>query len=609
MKKVKILSVFLVLCFVFSTSNARSAEQAEPYFYISLLSPNTNPARNQWSILIESQLPKIGVGITHHESTGWGSIYPRTWEYPVGVDFDYIPTYEDGGYDILFVGWSWGLDWDPTGLYDTASIVPAGDNMYQYSNADYDAVLLQYTSELDAASRIPLVKLIQQILYDDLPSITLIYPKSLFGINEYVTGYDELLIATSSQRAEFWVEPDDDVITYALPAELTEYNVYVQASYYDALWMMSVYGSLYARKQTTRLYAPMIAASKPVASDDDLQFNITIDSDAKFSNGHPVLAEDVKYTYELHMTPSVASASYGYLTQFLENNDSIVVLDDATIQFNLKQPYFLATSLFSFQLIEKSTVEPYFVAQGPAIFNLEPVVTPGGTALVTSCGAFILADYDTVTSTAVLEPNPYWHGTTPSLDQLIFTFISGKDSAISALAAGTVEIVDSQYSPVLDDYIGVEGVDAVLVADPSTQEMAINLRHPILGTGELTPVGTAAAALAIRKAISHTVPRNVLVNEILEGLAAPASNPMPDASVGFDDTLEPYAYDIDLAREYMAEAGYGITTSPTTTTSPTSTTSPTTKEKSTISVGSYKILLLNFLAIASIFTLRRIRRK
>ncbi|MHA1203457.1 MAG: hypothetical protein ACTSSL_00745, partial [Candidatus Heimdallarchaeaceae archaeon] len=79
-----------------------------PAFYINLLSPNTNPARNQWAALMENQLPKIGIGIAFHESTGWGNIMPRTWSYPVGEDgkFDYIPTYEDGGYDILFVGWS-----------------------------------------------------------------------------------------------------------------------------------------------------------------------------------------------------------------------------------------------------------------------------------------------------------------------------------------------------------------------------------------------------------------------------------------------------------------------------------------------------------------------
>ncbi len=598
MKKAKYISIFLIISFFLSSANCEGIEPQDPFFYLNLLSPYTccaNPALYGWALLMEEELPKIGIGIDINKLTGWGSIYSRTWEYPVGEQgyHDYIPTYEEGGFDIFFVGWSWGLDWDPTGLFDTASIVPAGYNMYQYSNPVYDSVLLQYTSELDVDARIPLAKQLQQILHEDLPTITLIYRRSLFGFSETLEGYDKLLIATSSLRAENWDDTDDHIVKYALPVELSEYNTFVQESYYDAQWMAAVYGSLYARAQDTRFMEPMIADSMPTVSEDSLQFNVTIDAVAKFSNGDPVLAEDVKYTYELHMTPSVASSAYVYLTSFFESNDSIVVIDDTTIQFNLKQPYFLATSLFSYQIIDKSLVEPLFIAQGANLFNLKPIETVGGTALVTSCGPFILSEYSTVTSTATLVPNPYWHGITPALTQLIFTWIAGKDSAIAELAAGTVDIVDSRYSPVPDDYADVVGVDAILVKVPCTQEMALNLKNPVFGTGELTPLGTAEAAKNIRKAISHSVPREN-ISEILGGLVAPASNPMPDASVGFDDTLEPYAYDINLALSYMELAGYHVTSSTTTT---------TTTNK--VPVGNHTILLISVLALTSVLTIRR----
>ncbi|MHA1318040.1 MAG: hypothetical protein ACTSQ6_11055 [Candidatus Heimdallarchaeaceae archaeon] len=60
-----------------------------------MLSPNTNPARNQWAALMEEQLQKIGIGIAFHESTGWGNIMPRVWAYPVGNEgyYDYIQVF------------------------------------------------------------------------------------------------------------------------------------------------------------------------------------------------------------------------------------------------------------------------------------------------------------------------------------------------------------------------------------------------------------------------------------------------------------------------------------------------------------------------------------
>ena len=118
--------------------------------------------------------------------------------------------------------------------------------------------------------------------------------------------------------------------------------------------------------------------------------------------------------------------------------------------------------------------------------------------------------------------------------------------------------MDAQYYPVLSDFEGVTGVQGILIKDPSHQEMAINMKNPVFGTGELTPLGTAAAALSIRKAISHAVPRETIVSEILEGLGAPGTVPCPDAAVDFDDSLEFYAYDIDLAIDYVEAAGYTV---------------------------------------------------
>ena len=151
--------------------------------------------------------------------------------------------------------------------------------------------------------------------------------------------------------------------------------------------------------------------------------------------------------------------------------------------------------------------------------------------------------------------------------------------------------MDAQYYPVVADFAPA-GVEGVLVSDPSHQEMAINLRNPVFGTGELTPVGTPAAAKAVRKAISHSVPRDVIVAEILEGLGAPGVTPCPIVSVAYDDTLEPYAYDLDLAIEYMEDAGFEVITTIQT---------PTT-------TGIAGLVFLSFLGLASILAFRRYRK-
>jgi len=82
------------------------------------------------------------------------------------------------------------------------------------------------------------------------------------------------------------------------------------------------------------------------------------------------------------------------------------------------------------------------------------------------------------------------------------------------------------------------------------------MRHPVIGTGELTPVGSAEGSKDIRKAISHAIPRGIIVDYIFDGLGAPGITPMPDVCFCFDNTLKPYAYDLDLARGYVRDGGF-----------------------------------------------------
>ncbi len=547
--------------------------QYEPLFLINLLTPNTSAARNQWSILVENQLPKIGIGVEFHESTGWGW-FPdgRLWDYPL-FDYDYIPTYNEGGYDVVFVGWKWGLDWDPIGFYDIPSLPPFGYNFYQYQNPDYDDKLFQYLTTHNQTLQKEMLYEMQNILYEDLPSITLIYPKSLYGFKEDILGVNTLLLSESSFHSENWDDPTDHVIKYAMPADLKEYNAFVLESYYDSLWMQSIYGSLFRRNQTSREWEPYLAADYQISS-DGLNYTVTLDPNAKFSDGSPVLAEDVDYTYELHLTPAVGSSRYSKVNTWFANNNSIQVVDSHTINFNFTALHPFAPDMMSIEIIDKSEVEPLISSYGYSIFNEAPLTGNVTDGLVKSCGPFMLDTFGVANSTAKMIPNPYWDdtiasgGSQPLLDELYFVFVSGASTAKAELIAGNIDIVDSQYYLSFEDFDSV-GIEARTADDPSHQEIAINMRHPIIGTGELTPNGDADAAKYIRKAISHAIPRQVIVDEILNGLGTPGITAMPPTCVGFNNAMQPYEYNLTLARDYMEKAGYElivITPTPTTTT-------------------------------------------
>ncbi|MCG3255258.1 MAG: hypothetical protein KAU62_04155 [Candidatus Heimdallarchaeota archaeon] len=58
--------------------------------------------------------------------------------------------------------------------------------------------------------------------------------------------------------------------------------------------------------------------------------------------------------------------------------------------------------------------------------------------------------------------------------------------------------------------------------------------------------------------MSHAVNRAIIVSEILNGLSAPGTSPIADSCVGYNESMEPYVYDLELAIDLMEQAGYDV---------------------------------------------------
>ena len=85
-------------------------------------------------------------------------------------------------------------------------------------------------------------------------------------------------------------------------------------------------------------------------SPDGLTATLKIHKGAKFQNGDPITAQSFKHTFDRAIT---AKRSYiPLLVQFMgfSKADSVVVVDDYTLQFHLEKPSALFVPLLSFQV-------------------------------------------------------------------------------------------------------------------------------------------------------------------------------------------------------------------------------------------------------------------
>ena len=269
--------------------------------------------------------------------------------------------------------------------------------------------------------------------------------------------------------------------------------------------------------------APSLAESWE--NPDDLTWVFKLREGVKFHNGDELTAADVKFTFDTILDEAFASPSRSFYTPITE----IEVLDDYSVKFTLDQPYGPFLSYLTMSIVPQSLAEA-----DPEQFANNPVGT----------GPFKFVEWkrgDSIT----LEANPdYWNGA-PKLDMIEMTIVPDNSARVVALEAGDLDLVQSPISP--QDVKRME----------TTEGFVVN-RMPAAG---YTYVGLncadpALADVNVRKALSHLVNREDIVNTIYEGVGEIAKGPIPPGMWAYTDDLPDYAYDPEMAGQLLDEAGW-----------------------------------------------------
>ena len=140
-------------------------------------------------------------------------------------------------------------------------------------------------------------------------------------------------------------------------------------------------------------------------------------------------------------------------------------------------------------------------------------------------------------------PNDNYHGGTPNLDRLEIVYIDDYNTKMMEYEAGNIDMCDLDKS-LLDQYQNSDIKDEITQITPlGTYFLSIKVTDPALDDAR------------VREAISLAINREELCETVLNGAAEPASSFLNPGVPGHDDSLEPYEYNIEKAKQLLAEAG------------------------------------------------------
>ena len=267
-------------------------------------------------------------------------------------------------------------------------------------------------------------------------------------------------------------------------------------------------------------YAPDVAASWETPDDKTIIFKLN--PNAKFQNGKPVTAQDVKWTYDSTMSESlVTSKKSGYSAVA-----SIEAPDAQTVIFHLKEP------------------------NGGLFDNLNMGIVPEGTdtnAAKTKpigAGPYKVVEFKTDESVE-LEAFEQFHGGAPKIKRLSVRIIPDMTTMVLELRRGTVNF---EVNQIPFENVGEfeKSAKQQVIKKPGSvwQYLAFNLKDPILSN------------VKVRRAIAHGIDRQKIVTDLLRGHGVPTDSMFGQGHWVRANNLPTYAYDPARAKQLLDEAGY-----------------------------------------------------
>jgi len=601
-----------------------TAKAATPLFKVTIIAPgNANMVRRQWGQIIANSLQELGID-ARLVFLGWAAVYDRVMTPPL----DKVgKTFDEGGYDLELIGWTPGLVPNPRPLFlgSPGFFAPYGQNYYLYNSSKSNSLLNSFVTTTDDAVREKSMKDWQNVVYDDDPVSVLLYEKNVAVANPRVSGYDWIYFNTGPTPQ--WLTKTgakSDTVIYASTGEIESLIPPLSNSWYDTIILNCVFNGL-LEPNNAKEFIPSLVKSYAVSSDGHW-WTLNLQPNVKWHTGWAFTADDVLFTLMGLMNTQTGSQFVGYYTDVFGTDvkfkwvngtttrliydgtntllnpstippsvrqGNVTAVDANTIKIylpniaGLGKPYgyfYPETLAFANNVIPKHILERIPFGE----WTTSPLNTGSGTLSITlangtaytvkgpvGTGPYMWESYDATAQLVHLKKfGGYWNRTALEADgkfgvqHYYIRFIADKTAALAALKNGEVDILDYNYQMQKDvPTIETSWGKAFVLEGAGRQEMGFNMKHPILGTGKGTPLGTAEAARNVRLAIDYAIPRQLIIDNLLDGWGLPGVTSALPTQLYYNASITARPYDLNKAREHLRAAGYTVPgpTTPTTT--------------------------------------------
>lgn len=273
-------------------------------------------------------------------------------------------------------------------------------------------------------------------------------------------------------------------------------------------------------------------ATEWTVSDDGLRYEFKLRPGVKWHDGTDFTADDVAFSIlHLKVAHPRGRGTFAHVTA-VETPDPLT----AIIELSAPAPYLLSALAAT-----ESPIIPKHIFEGT-----DPAAIPEDTQLV-GTGPFVFNEY-VRGSHVIVDRNPnYWDAPKPYLDRIIFRFITDAAARAAAVQNGEVDIAPIPLSDVerIRALPNLAIEDRAFAYSGTQYQLIFNFDNKYL------------ADQRVRKAIAHAIDLKIIANTVFYGFADVSPSPISVTLPKFhDNSIQPYAVDLDKANAILDDAGY-----------------------------------------------------
>ncbi|PLR81248.1 hypothetical protein CVD25_05590 [Bacillus canaveralius] len=258
---------------------------------------------------------------------------------------------------------------------------------------------------------------------------------------------------------------------------------------------------------------------------DDLTWKFTLRQGVKFHNGAPLTANSVKFTIDSINDPNFNTPLKTWLRDVAEvttEGDSVVIIKTKTPTRGL------ISSLAQVPIVEQGAVE-----QLGEEYNTKPVGT----------GPYKVVKYTPNNELQLERYDGYW-GKAGVSDTIRFKIMPENAVRLAALQRGDVQIAETMSTDKINTIKNDPELDVSITKTLRVDFLVLEFKNKWMANQKF------------RDALSLAVDRKGLVDNVLGGTTIPASSVSPPGTIGFNEDLPVYEFNLDEAKKLLKESGY-----------------------------------------------------